>query len=806
MGRSLAPHRRIGASGPRLLLSTAIVVSAGLAAVPAAVAAPGDITTAAGTGTAGFSGDGGPATSAELNFSTGVAVDGSGNLYIGDANNCRVRKVDGSGTITTVAGAGACAFSGDGGPATSAGLEPYGVAVDGSGNLYLADAGNQRVRKVDGSGTITTVAGTGTAGFSGDGGPATSAQLNFPVGVAVDGSGNLYIADSTNNRVRKVDGSGTITTVAGTGTAGFSGDGGAAASAQLNQPLGVAVDGSGNLYIGDWNNHRVRKVDGSGTITTVAGTGTTGFSGDGGPATSAELIQPQGVAVDGSGNLYIPTPSQARVRMVNGSGTITTVAGTGTAGFSGDGGPATSAQLNSPGWAAVDGSGNLFIADSVNNRVRKVEPDAVPPETTITSGPSGATNDDTPSFTFSSSEPGSSFGCKVDSGPYEACGSPKTTAPLGNGPHTFYVRATDPGGNTDPSPATRTFTVDTVPPNTTITSGPSGATNDPTPTFTFTASQASSTFECKLDGGSYLACVSPKTYGALTDGPHTFDVRAEDPAGNVDPTPATRTFTVDTVPPNTTITSGPSGATNDPTPTFAFTSSDIGSTFQCKLDAGAYAACTSPRTLAHLADGSHTFYVRARDSSGNLDPTPASRTFTVSTAEVRISGSTLVVTAAAGAKDNLVITKPSASTLRVTDSPSGAYTGSGVRTGAGCTRSGDYTANCNASGITLIQVTSGDQIDQVTNSTAVKSSLNGGAANDVLTGGSNNDTLTGSTGADVFRGMNGNDQLFARDLTSETTINCDGGTSPGGADKADLDVLPKDPNARVIGCETKTRH
>jgi hypothetical protein len=224
------------------------------------------------------------------------------------------------------------------------------------------------------------------------------------------------------------------------------------------------------------------------------------------------------------------------------------------------------------------------------------------------------------------------------------------------------------------------------------------------------------------------------------------------------------------------------------------------------VDAGSYAACSSPKTLAHLADGSHTFSVRATDPGQNTDPTPATRTFTVRTAEIKVSGSTLVVTAAAGAKDNLVITKPSASTLRVTDSPSGSYTGSGVHTGAGCTRSGDYTANCSASGITLIQVASRDQIDKVTNSTAVKSSLNGGAANDVLTGGSANDNLIGAAGADIFKGMNGNDQLFARDLTSDTTINCDGGTTPGTADKADLDLLPKDPNSKVIGCETKTRH
>ena len=264
----------------------------------------------------------------------------------------------------------------------------------------------------------------------------------------------------------------------------------------------------------------------------------------------------------------------------------------------------------------------------------------------------------------------------------------------------------------------------------------------------------------------------------------------------------TTLVSTDAAPPNTTMVGGPAGDTSDPTPSFTFSSSDPRPTFQCKLDAGAYAACNSPKATTHLADGSHTFYVRARDSSGNLDPTPATRTFTVSTAEVKTSGSTLVVTAAAGAKDNFVITKPSASTLRVTDLASGAYTGSGVHTGTGCTRSGDYTANCPASGITLVQVVSGDQTDKVTNSTAVKGSLNGGAANDLLTGGPGIDILIGGPNVDVLKGMGGNDDLRARDLTSDTTIDCGGGTG----DKADLDLLPKDPNAAVIGCETKTRH
>jgi Ca2+-binding RTX toxin-like protein len=232
----------------------------------------------------------------------------------------------------------------------------------------------------------------------------------------------------------------------------------------------------------------------------------------------------------------------------------------------------------------------------------------------------------------------------------------------------------------------------------------------------------------------------------------------------------------------------------------------VGSSFECRIDSGSYSACGSPITTAHLTDGSHTFYVRAIDPASNTDPTAASRTFTVQTASVGISGTTLVVTAASGAKDNLRITRPSGSVLRVTDLPSGAYTASGVHTGTGCTPSGDYTANCSGE-IARIQVSAGDRGDQLVNSTGVQSSLSGGSASDTLIGGSSKDALTGGPDPDVLQGMNGNDELFARDLASDTTINCDGGIgTPGSADKVDLDKLPKDPNSVVSGCESKTRH
>ena len=266
-------------------------------------------------------------------------------------------------------------FSGDEGPATAARLTfPFGVAVDGAGNLYIADSSNHRIRKVDATGTITTVAGTGEFGFGGDEGPATAAQLFLPIGVAVDGTGNLYIADAGNQRIRKVDATGTITTVAGTGERDFSGDEGLATAAQLDFPFGVAVDGTGNLYIVDTYNHRIRKVDATGTITTIAGTGERDFSGDGGPAVRAALYFPIGVAVDSAGNLYIADSSNHRIRKVDATGTITTIAGTGEFGFSGDGGPAVLARLAFPGSVTVDGTGNLYIADTENHRIRKLTP------------------------------------------------------------------------------------------------------------------------------------------------------------------------------------------------------------------------------------------------------------------------------------------------------------------------------------------------------------------------------------------------------------------------------------------------
>ena len=418
------------------------------------VDASGVMTRVAGTCRPGYSGDGGPATTAQLNSPYGVTVDPAGNLYIADSYNNTIRKVSPAGTITTVVGTGVYGYSGDGGPAAGAQLwDPLGVALDTAGNLYIADTKNNSVRKVSAAGTITTVAGNGTHGYSGDGGPAASATLTLPFAVTVDSAQNLYIADSYNYRVRKVSQTGIITTVAGGGgkdpvdgglatsaglsylfgivvdaagnlyisdaflnrvyrvspggiitavagngslgsAAGYSGDGGPATNARLNLPSGIALDSAGSLYIADSDNDLVRKVTPAGIITTVAGNGAYVYSGDGGPTASAQLYQPEGVAVDAAGNLYIADAGNNRVRRVFPGGIIATVAGNGSPGYSGDGGPASIAQLSRPEGVAVDAASNLYIADANNGRIRKVTPAGI--ITTVAGGGNAGLGDGGP--------------------------------------------------------------------------------------------------------------------------------------------------------------------------------------------------------------------------------------------------------------------------------------------------------------------------------------------------------------------------------------------------------------------------
>jgi sugar lactone lactonase YvrE len=405
------------------------------------------IYTIAGNGSFGYWGDGGQATFADLNHPYGSVTDKAGNLYIADVSNNVVRKVAaGTGVITTIAGDGTAGYSGDGSPATSAELnQPYGLTLDSTGNLYVSDTSNQVIRKIAlATGIITTYAGNGTLGNSGDGGAATSASLDYPQGIAVDGYGNLYIADTYNERVRKVfAATGTITTVAGIGSFGYSGDGGPATSAALNFPSGVAVDRSGNLYIADMHNDAIREVNASsGVITTVAGngvipsTGLGGYSGDGGPATSAELYWPEAVAVDNTGNFYIADTFNQVIRKVTiSNGVINTVAGNGPlnpcVSFGGDGGPATSAALCYPSGLSIDGTGNLYIADTNDSRIRIVTGASAPP-TASTAAPSFSASSGTYSnpqtVTLTDATPGAAIYVTMDGS------SPSTLSQGYNGP------------------------------------------------------------------------------------------------------------------------------------------------------------------------------------------------------------------------------------------------------------------------------------------------------------------------------------------------------------------------------------
>ena len=332
------------------------------------------ITTIAGTGTFGYGGDGGPATGALLEYAWHIVGDATGSVYFVDNFSTRVRKVDAAGIITTVAGTGLSGSDGDGGPASVATLGgPIGIAIDSAGNIFISDPPYNRIRKVDAAGIITTVAGTGTPGYSGDGGLATAAQIKTPYGLAADRAGNIFIADVANNRVRKIDAAGIITTIAGTGVPGFSGDGGPATLAQMSAPNCIAIDASGNLYVASVPNQRVRKIDLSGVITTIAGNGTAGFSGDGSPATDAMLNAPEAIAIDAAGKIYISEWNNSRIRRVDpATGIINTFAGIGTAGYSGDEGLATAAELNQQIGICFDRLDNMYISDWRNSRIRKI--------------------------------------------------------------------------------------------------------------------------------------------------------------------------------------------------------------------------------------------------------------------------------------------------------------------------------------------------------------------------------------------------------------------------------------------------
>lgn len=336
------------------------------------------IYTFAGTGTAGYTGNGGFATQARLSGPEAITIDGNGNIYVADNGNHVIRKITPTGIISTVAGNGTAGFLGDGGQATAARLNgPAGVAIDGSGNLYISDQANHRIRKVTSGGVISTVAGSGTAGWVGDGSPATNYRLSSPDDICLDpnNSDHLYIADGGNNMVRKlVLSTSTISIFAGKyngGVGGFSGDGAAATNALLNTPSGVWVDGSGDVFIADKINNRIRKVSG-GNISTICGTGTASYTGNGGQATAATINSPSGVCKDGSGNIYIADNLNWVVRKINTSGVISTYAGNNIQGYQGDGGLATNARIDVDYGIYCTSGGDVLLADYQNSVCRRV--------------------------------------------------------------------------------------------------------------------------------------------------------------------------------------------------------------------------------------------------------------------------------------------------------------------------------------------------------------------------------------------------------------------------------------------------
>ena len=551
------PGRR--RTGRRVLAATSLAALAALALAALAASSGAIITTFAGNGTAAATGDNGPAASASLNLPDSVAVTPAGVAYVADTVNNKIRRVT-AGTITTAAGTGTAGHSGDGAAATAATLRgPSDVAVDGAGAVYVADTDNHVVRKISAGGTISTVAGTpGVAGYLGDGGAATAARLAGPTAVAVEADGDLLIGDSDNRVVRRVTPGGTISTVAGNNADGSGGDGGPATSASLRMPTDLAVLPDGGYLIADPTGNRIRKVSAAGTITTFAGTGTYGFSGDGGLATAATLGAPVGVAA-GGGDVFIADTYNSRVRRVSPTGKITTVAGT-TAGFGGDGGDATAAQLNLAKRVAV-GPDGLYIADTNNHRVRRVLGLGAGPEPPTVSAvtPAGPANDNAPRVTGTAA---------ADSTVRLYTDADCTSAIAGSGTAAAFaspgIAATVPGDAT---------------------------------TVLYAAA-------VDADGDS-SAC-----------------------------SPTSVSYTEDSTPPGAaSIGSAPTTRSADTTPTWTFTGP---ATLQCRLDGpdGAvegWADCASPKTPAALTpDGVYTLSVRTRDSAGNTS-TPATNTYTLDT-------------------------------------------------------------------------------------------------------------------------------------------------------------------------------
>jgi sugar lactone lactonase YvrE len=634
------------ASTPANVLATVYLAGVGYGSL--ANFPPGNISTIAGTGAQGSSGDTAAATAAKLNAPGSVAFDGAGNLYLTDTGNGRIREVNATtGIITTFAGSGSgCSAQansfGDGCAATSAVLSsPAAIALDGAGNLYIADTGNHRIRVVNSStGVIQTVAGGGTGCAAqtdtlGDGCPATSAAISTPSGIAVDSSGNLYIAD-TQDGVRVVSAiSGTISEVAA-----------------VTNPSGIALDNAGSLYISEPTSGLVQKVNLlTGAVTTVAGggigcTSETSSTGDGCPATQVSLTSPGGIVLDPGGDLYIADQAAGVVRVVSAaSGTISTAAGGGTGctaqtDSAGDGCPATSATIT-PAGVALDTKANLYIADTNGQRIRKVDlvdpPTLVFPNTPVagssptqfvTAGSAGTaplhlggyilTGQN---FNVDEANATCSIGTRVLN-PGQTCifgilFEPRTAGPITSAV-TFVDDAPGLGQNV---PVSGTATPEVTPPAPVITGEPANPTVANYATFTFTDTNANVSFVCSLNGASYSPCQSPMSYPSLqVNTVNTFYVEALDIYGLAS-TGTSYTWNIVTAPPIPTFTAGPATTTTLTTGLITFTDAQAGVTFLCSLDSAAFAPCTSGVTLSGLAVGAHTFAVEAQQAPGIVSGT-----------------------------------------------------------------------------------------------------------------------------------------------------------------------------------------
>jgi hypothetical protein len=537
--------------GQKLVLGLAAASALALPIAGAALSHDGNISTVAGTGTPGNSGELGLATLAELQDPRDVAPLPGGGFLVADTANHVVREVNALGVITRVAGTGADGNTGDGGLATAADMgDISSVSPTADGGFLIADPDSHVVRKVSELGVIETVAGTGVGAYGGDGGQATAADLNNPTDAVELGDGEILIADRGNNRIRKVSPGGVIETVAGTGLSGFSGDGGPATSAEIDDPSDIsALEDCAFLFV-DEANERIRRVDADGTISTVAGTGSSGPLGDDGPATDAYL-RPVGVTALNDGGFLIADENDNRVRRVDPGGTITTDAGNGNTGSGGDGGMPDVAELAGPMDVTVSPEGGYYIADAGNHKVRFVwsydlpaGADVTPPDKPeIVRGPGKLGNNPTPIWHFEVPDDADVAECKLKRGSevvygWEHCTSPRKYA-LGDQPdglYTFYVDAADTAGNWSEA-ATDSYKFDQTPPAAPVITDAPARGDDTTPSFAFKGEEGAK-FTCELarDGVTFREeqCASPMTYDLAGHGAGTygFSVKAGDAAGN----------------------------------------------------------------------------------------------------------------------------------------------------------------------------------------------------------------------------------------------------------------------------------